>query len=165
MEHIFSKKNIIIAGVFLILLALGVELFLSRLDKTSDNKASGENSHQAPDAGNSGAGNRVVDPDAEKMALDTVFYSDIGFSPKEIIVAIGKGLGCVVNVENTTRHSLTLGVSPHNPVKDPGQNYLPVKPGEHILFDPRYSGFTELSFHDHERPELSFTVKFAASCQ
>ncbi|MBI2055148.1 MAG: hypothetical protein HYT39_03575 [Candidatus Sungbacteria bacterium] len=155
MEALLSKKFILITLGFLVVLALvtsfGLRWYSARQEAagTAKEEAARQNETNA----------------ARNIKENRVNYIDDGFSPKELTIAADRGLGCVVNVENQSTHALTVGLSPHNPVKDPGQNYLPVPPGENVMFDPRYSGYTELSFHDHERPQFEFTVKFEKSCQ
>lgn len=112
------------------------------------------------------SGVRVTDDNAVDAAVENkVEYTEKGFAPQEIGIAIDRGLGCAVALYNRSGRTLLLGLSPHNLPKDPGQEYPPIAPKERFLFDPRFTGFTELSFHDHERPELEFLVKFEPSCR
>ena len=155
METLISRKTILIIIGFLAVLALATNFGLRWYGLKKE----------ATEATEKEAAKNQEMSALRKIKENQVVYANDGFSPKELILASDKGLGCVVNVENQSTHPVTVGLSPHNPVKDPGQNYLPVSPGENIMFDPRYSGYTELSFHDHERPEFEFTVKFEKSCQ
>ena len=155
MDTLFSKRFIFISLGFLVMLALATTLGL-RWYAAKKNAA--EAAKRETDEKNQ------VSP-LRNIKENRVIYTDGGFSPSELTISVDKGLGCVINVENQSTGPLTLGLSPHNEKKDPGQNYMPVPPGQNVFFDPRYSGYTELSFHDHERPQFEFTVKFDKSCQ
>lgn len=145
-----SKRTFIIIGIFLILLAVGsigaLRLFSQRFQPNSS----------IPE-GNSPFGVGSIE--------NLVTYSDAGFIPSVISIAIDRGLGCAVRLVNSTAKPLKLGLSPHREERDPGPDYPEITPGDNFLFDPRFSGFTELRFHDHGTPAKEFTVKFEESCQ
>ncbi|KKW21072.1 MAG: hypothetical protein UY71_C0004G0014 [Parcubacteria group bacterium GW2011_GWB1_52_7] len=153
----FSKKTTIIIAGFILALALGTHLGL---------RWYGSNAvEEKRDASNDGSV-RVIDDNAVDAASENgVEYTESGFAPKEIGIAIDRGLGCAIVLYNQSGRTLLLGLSPHKLPKDPGPEYPPIAPKERFLFDPRFTGFTELSFHDHERPELQFLVKFEPSCR
>lgn len=152
----FSRKTVIILLGFIIILAVGTLAVLRYLNK-------GEN---LPKTSEPAGGVRVIDEvniDNQDIAL--VRYTEHGFEPLVLSIAADRGLGCAVKLINQNKASLKFGLSPHKASGDPGRDYPPIQPGEIFLFDPRFTGFTELSFHDHERPELGFLVKFEPSCQ
>src|SRR3990167_6501457 len=151
----FSKKTIFIVLGFIVLLALATHFGLRWYEARKETAEAIQKEAARNEETNT----------IRNIKENRVNYTDEGFSPKELIIASDRGLGCAVNVENQSTHAVTVGLSPHNAKKDPGQNYLPVPPGENVMFDPRYSGYTELNFHDHERPQFEFTVKFEKSCQ
>ena len=154
----FSQKTIIILLGFIIILAVGTHAVLRYLN----------NSENLPDPKTSepAGGVRVIDEvniDNKDIAL--VRYGEGGFEPLVLSISVDRGLGCAVKLINQSKVPLKFGLSPHKASGDPGIDYPPIQQGETFLFDPRFTGFTELSFHDHERPELEFLVKFEPSCR
>ncbi|MBI4134588.1 MAG: hypothetical protein HY471_00570 [Candidatus Sungbacteria bacterium] len=142
-----AKKLFVIIVIFVVVLAVasfaGFRLITSRLsDKPLENT-------------------RGLDA---FPAEGLITYTEDGFFPAEVSIAIERGLGCAVRVRNQSSRPLKVGLSPHA-AKDPGQDYPMTEPGGTLFFDPRFSGFTELRFHDHEHPNFEFLVKFEKSCQ
>jgi|SRR3989338_2626226 len=151
-----SQKTIIIVLGFILALALGTHFVL---------RWYGSNIGAEKNA-DPGDGVRVIDEsEAVEMDENKVIYDGSRFSPNTISISMNRGLGCAIALYNQSNRPLYLGLSPHNPKKDPGPEYPPIKSKERFFFDPRFTGFTELSFHDHERPELQFLVKFEPSCR
>ena len=156
MKNFISLKVILIAVSFLAVLALATQLILLRF--SDDIK----NTDDTPPAGEV----KVSDDDkVDEVLENVVVYGDSGFSQRTISIAASRGLGCVINVQNKSSQPLNLGMSPHKTPKDPGREYPAIEPGGRLLFDPRFTGFTQLSFHDHEHPESEFLVKFERSCR
>lgn len=145
--NIFSKRTIIIIAAFLLVLAagtvVGLKIFSSQREDTPANQ-------------NSPFGVGSVD--------NLVTFTDAGFVPSTISISIERGLGCAVRLVNQTGKPLKIGISPHKE-KDPGPDYPLIAPGDNFLFDPRFSGFTELRFHSHTDPMSELTVKFERTCQ
>jgi|SRR3989344_5667219 len=156
MGNILTKKLFWASVAFLVMLAIATHFILRqlRIDKSPVTNPPAD-----------GAVNVQSDENIDEVVENRIIYTETGFSPKEISIAADRGLGCSVNVINRSNRSLNLGLSPHKEAKDPGREYPPIAQGDRLLFDPRFTGFTELSFHDHERPALEFTVKFDKSCR
>jgi len=158
MKEVLSQKIFWISLIFLLLLAMGTALFLRWYG--ADKK-----SQEAPmnNANNSiqinGESNQV------DVSGNTVTYSDSGFDKKELTIKDKVGLGCVVKVVNSSTNPLKIGLSPHKEPADPGPMFDPIPTGKSLLFDPRFSGYTQLSYHNHENPSEEFLVKFDPSCQ
>lgn len=105
----------------------------------------------------------VVQPEAYPDA-PTIIY-DGAFHPGTLLLD-GKGsAGCVLLLVNKSSSPLMVGLNPHRPEGDAGPQYKPIPPGGTLLFDPRFVGVTELSFHDHAQPNEIFSLSFAKSCQ
>lgn len=154
----FSGKMLFAAVMFITALAIGTHAVLRWYGPIAPTRE-----NQAPVDTNA---IRIIDDSGVDAVTEGVMlYTENGFTPAEISIAIDRGLGCVVILRNTSSRRLWLGLSPHNLPKDPGREYPPIAPAERFLFDPRFSGFTELEFHDHEHPAFRFLVKFAKSCQ
>lgn len=141
-----SKKLILIVIAFLVILAGGTIAVLKIAERWGGGEGAKEETFEGP----------FVD--------NVVNYTDKGFMPQELSIALERGLGCAVRVVNRTDESVKIGLSPHGE-NDPGAQYPPIEPGGNLLFDPRYSGFTELRLHNHEEPGQEFLVKFESSCR
>lgn len=158
MQEVLTRKTIIILLAFVALLAVGTHVWL-----TWYGKEEAGNNTELPTINNQV---EVKDPNSTDITVNTAFYDGVKFSPGVLNLSMEIGLGCVVNVVNQSGKGIRIGLSPHNPNgNDPGQNYAEIKPGESFLFDPRFTGFTELAFHDHGNSGAFFLTKFAESCQ
>ena len=105
------------------------------------------------------------DENVNDVVENQVLYTEGGFSPEVISIEASRGLGCAINIQNKSSHNLKLGLSPHQEPRDPGPDYPVIPAGQHFLFDPRFTGYTELRFHDHQNQNLNFLVKFEKSCR
>lgn len=109
-------------------------------------------------------GIKIKSPDEAELT-PTVIYENGIFRPKRVIRDGTGTIGCVVILVNRAPNSLRVGINPHSPFGDPGPNYEPIAPGDKLIFDPRFPGITELTFHNHDNPEEEFTVELGAQCQ
>lgn len=152
MDELFTKRMMVIAMVFLLILAggtAGTLWFLGQEKAAEPEKAE----QKTPDYSMLPPGN------------GTVIYTDAGFEPREVTLKMGAGFGCVVNLVNRGAGGLKIGISPHDPQKDPGPDWPVIEPGKNFLFDPRFSGILLLRIHDHSHSEREFAIHFSKSCQ
>lgn len=101
----------------------------------------------------------VADSDPRQIT-----YTDLGFSPSTVTVKASDSLGCVITVRNKTNKVIHIGVSPHDPKGDPGANYGDLAPGEIGIYGVSYPGLTEVTLHNHLRPEHEFRVVYGEGC-
>lgn len=107
---------------------------------------------------------RINEINVSKIVPD-VIYNGTSFKPRSILIDGNGVLGCVVALANHSSLSLRIGVSPHKETGDPGPNYAPIASGENFMFDPRFTGITELKIHNHARPEEEFVINLGPKCQ
>lgn len=159
MQNMLTQKVFWIAVIFLALLAIVTVLILRQFGAAKIQQ------NTPPIGADAGTVQVQDDDNVDRVVENQIIYTDKGFSPKEISLSVTRGLGCAVNLINKSSLPLSIGISPHKMPKDPGPDYPIIQPSKNFLFDPRFTGYTELRFHDHERPELDFLVKFEKSCR
>jgi hypothetical protein len=154
LQIIKSKIFLIIVG-FVIVLVLGTHILL-RFFAPPNNNSSGDPSTKGVRV----QGNTSI-PETDEYS---VVYTDSGFNKSEVTIANGQ-FGCIAQIFNRSSQDFYLGLSPHKESGDPGRAYDALAPQNSLVFDPRFSGYTELTYHSHKKPEHQIVIKFDKSCQ
>ena len=103
---------------------------------------------------------------ADKVELTpTVIYDGKSFQPPRVFRDGSGSVGCLVVLVNRSGSPLRIGVSPHNPARDPGPDFGFTASGDKLIFDPRFIGIAELKIHNHEKPSEEFTIILGPKCQ
>ena len=153
---------------FLVILVFGVNEILKHiptkkasLPSTSIPAAGNNLKIEAPN-GTKDTKVQIIDrpPDDPRV----ITYTEAGFSPNAITIKARDSMGCLISVKNATAKPLHVGVSPHNPAGDPGANYGNIAPNEDGILDVRYTGLTQITLHDHAKPQNQFTVTYGEGC-
>lgn len=92
-------------------------------------------------------------------------YTATGFTPAELTVRSSDPIGCIITVTNLTAQPIRVAVGPHAASGDPGVNYGQLMPGETGIYDILYPGLTEISLHNHLRPELEMKITYGEGCR
>jgi len=146
MNELFTKRVIIVAAVFLLILAGGTAAYLkysSQANPTpTETKQKVNYADLAPGNG-------------------TVVYSESGFTPSDMTIKAKAGFGCVVNLVNKSASPLGFVIAKQKN----GPTWPEVEPGKNLLFDPRFPGLSKLTFQSQENSQQTFTVNFDASCR
>lgn len=154
MEQLLRNKMLWIVVIFIAILVIATQLFLSWYG------GDGSGGLFSWFSDNFGGGKMVVSDGNNR-----VIYSDEGFSVKSVSISENKGMGCLVAIQNDSSKSLTFRVGPHEEGKVKGVAYPAIEPGNSQTFDPRYSGYEELPFYSTENPKQQFIVVFEPSCR
>lgn len=101
----------------------------------------------------------------EEDLTSLVVYDGDEFMPERALVDGSGKLGCVALLINKSAEPLRVGISPHNQKVDPGPNYGVIAPGDKLLFDPRFTGITELRMHNHDKPQEEFVIELGSGCR
>ncbi|MBI3627804.1 MAG: hypothetical protein HY220_03645 [Candidatus Sungbacteria bacterium] len=112
------------------------------------------------------ANNSAAPSSAQDNARENrIEYTRNAFIPNLLNLSITKGLGCIVNIVNKSDKPLAIAISPNHKKTDPSPLYISLDPGKNELFDPRFTGISQLTYYDQSNPVLHFLVTFDKSCQ
>lgn len=154
MNELLKNRTLWIAVVFVLMLALLTQAFLSWYGGNGNN---GIFSWFAKTFG----GGRSAITDGNNR----IVYTDSGFSAASVSISEDKGMGCLVAIQNDSSKPLTFRVGPREEGKEKGVLYPTIAPGTSQTFDPRYTGYEELPFYSVETPRHEFTVIYEPSCR
>ncbi|MEK7464781.1 MAG: hypothetical protein AAB591_00010 [Patescibacteria group bacterium] len=116
---------------------------------------------EAPDNSSSVRTNIIESP----VDSRPINYTATGFTPAELTVRASDPIGCIITVTNQTAQQIRVAVSPHAASGDPGVNYGELAPGETGIYDVLYPGLTEISLHNHLRPEQEMKIIYGEGCR
>ena len=103
---------------------------------------------------------------ADKVELTpTVIYDGKSFQPPRVFRDGSGSVGCLVVLVNRSGIPLQVGMSPHNLPRDPGLDFGFTAHGDKLIFDPRFTGISELKIHNHEKPRDEFMIILGPKCQ
>lgn len=154
MDQLFKNRTLWIVIVFIVVLALATQAFLSWY---GGDGTGGIFSWFSTSLG--GGASVVTDGN------NRVIYTDKGFSAKSVSISEDKGMGCLVAIQNDSSKPLTFRVGPYEEGKEKGVAYPTLESGQSQTFDPRYSGYEELPFYSKETIKHQFTVIYEPSCR
>lgn len=95
----------------------------------------------------------------------TVIYDGNGFRPERVFRDGSGSVGCIVVLVNRSGVPLRVGLSPHDRAGDPGPNFGFTAHGDKLIFDPRFTGISELKVHNHDKPGQDFTIILGERCR
>lgn len=109
-------------------------------------------------------GSQTTIRDNAELETAVVTYDGSKFSPEKVSITSEPGnQSCLLTVVNKSFVPLSIRLSPHDPKDERGFPYPAVLPGEQSIIDPRYR-IPEISFHNHEKPNESFSISLAEGC-
>lgn len=106
-----------------------------------------------------------IKPANEVELTPTVIYDGNSFRPERVFRDGSGSVGCIVVLVNRSGIPLQVGVSPHNPPRDPGLDFGFTADGDKLIFDPRFTGISELKVHNHANPSHEFTIILGERCR
>lgn len=159
MERVSIKQVAAFFGVIALIIAvfvLGADFFLKWWSGNSLND-------EVPTPYVPSGAHQIKSP--ESALAPSVIYDGMEFQPSKTMIDGSGPLGCIIVLENRSALPLKIGISPHASGADPGPDYKDIAPGSRLIFDPRFTGIAEISFHDHSVPSREFTVILGSKCQ
>lgn len=146
MNELLTKRTIVIAIIFLLVIAGGTLAYLRYSERTQPVEIQAP---QKTDYAELPAGN------------GTVVYTSGTFTPNDMTIKLGTGFNCVVNLINKSDAPLSFVIAGQKN----GPTWPAIEPGKNLLFDPRFPGITELKFQNTAKAEETFTIRFGTSCR